>query len=182
MRTSRTIISVASGIGMGVLISILPLPINALFILVFGLILLVSLIRSPTRRNFLERLVEVGIAVVIVTVAIILPVKELDRKVGPMHYESMAVDDVCAALGHDWHVRVISRPYRRSEKVITFHTSVPMSRLEILNKLAKETGGKLEVGYCGTSASFLFGADPCFTSLRFDKLGSTTNTAPSATD
>jgi hypothetical protein len=58
---------------------------------------------------------------------------------------------------------------------IPFSTTKPMSRLKVLQKLAQETGGELQLGFCGTGATILFGAYPCFTTLKLAPQGGTTN-------
>jgi hypothetical protein len=105
-----------------------------------------------------------GLTVVIV--AVLLPVKNLDRIVGPMHYGTMTMDELTRSLARDW--RVFASPdYSASTNiVVAFSTSEPLTRREVLQKLARETGSEIRIGYCGTGATFLFGAHPSFTRLR----------------
>jgi hypothetical protein len=102
---------------------------------------------------------------VAIGLAAALPVKQLDRKVGPISYERMSIDGLCQSLSKDY--RVFARaPYPQgSDRFLAFHTDREMTKREVLQKLAAETDCDLHIGYCGSGASFLFGSHPSFTSL-----------------
>jgi hypothetical protein len=104
-------------------------------------------------------------ALVVVSIAVFLPTKHLDRRVGPIHYERMSLDSLCQALSKDY--RVFARaPYPQgTTQFIAFHTERAMTRREVLQKLAADADLDLHIGYCGTGSSFLFGSHPSFTRL-----------------
>jgi hypothetical protein len=151
---------------MGGVLSILPLPFNVLLIVVLSVFSVVSLSRLRSRLNWIERSLEASVAAGVVLAAIVIPVKHLDRSVGPMHYDPMPLDQLTRALAKDWGVHISLDSLTSSERVMAFSTIEPMSRRQVLQKLARESGGELDIGYCGTGATFLFGAYPSFTRLK----------------
>lgn len=92
-----------------------------------------------------------------------------------MRYEAMPLGQLTRRLFEDWRVMVSSDSLASSERVVAFSTLAPMSRRQVLQNLARETGAELRIGYCGTGATFLFGAHPSFTRLRFAPLIGLTN-------
>jgi hypothetical protein len=106
------------------------------------------------------------VAIAVVVTATCLPVKQLDRSVGPMNYKAMSLLQLTQLLAEDWRVFVRPDSLIATGKVTAFKTTEPMSRPQVLQKLARETGGELHIGFCGTGATFLFGAHPSFTKLR----------------
>lgn len=55
---------------------------------------------------------------------------------------------------------------RASGAVVSLARDRSMTKKEVLEKLARDTGTELRIGYCGTAANLLFGAHPSFTTLR----------------
>ncbi len=156
---------VATGVAMGVAISIVPFPLNVLCAaLVLGF-WLVRPSRLPSTKGASHWMVA-GIAAATVLGAILLPVKQLDGSVGPFRYEPMSMEDLCRRLGRDHRVFVSADQQTGTNRVPAFFTDHAMSRRAVLQKLARETDCELRIGYCGTGATLLFGAHPSFTRLR----------------
>jgi hypothetical protein len=152
------------GFGAGAAVSVLFFPLNFLLALVLLLWLLVRLFRrAPGVR--VKHLVAGGIGLATVAVAIVLPVKQLDGRVDPFRYERMSLDELCQTLGRDHHVLVSADRWTGTNVVDAFATERVMTRREVLGQLAQAANCELHIGYCGTGATFLFGAHPSFTRL-----------------
>ncbi len=162
----KLIVLIFLGFVAGGIISILELPFN------FGLILLflvwgpVAMARSKSRFETRGYLVVFAVGVVTIVVAILLPVKQLDGQVGPMDYERISLRDLSQRLRDDWDIRIMTCEPEAANTFLTFKTEERMSRRQVLEKLADETSRDLTIGYCGTGATFLFGANPSFTTLH----------------
>jgi hypothetical protein len=153
------------GVLIGFVLSYLPLELAILL----GIALFIAYAINWFRRAKVHkrrRYVVGAIAALATTfLAASLPVKQLDGMVGPMHYKTMTLFELTQALGQDWSVMVT--PDSDDNRVINgFETTERLTRRAVLEKLARETGMELHVGYCGTGASLLFGAHPSFTTLR----------------
>jgi hypothetical protein len=153
------------GCGAGVVISILFLPLNFLLALVLLVFLLMRLF-GRTISGRVNYLIAGGIGLATVAVAIALPVKQLDGRVGPFRYGRMSLDELCQKLGKDHRVLVSADRWTVTNLVDSFATESGMTRREVLEKLAREANCELHIGYCGTGATFLFGAHPSFTRLH----------------
>ncbi len=154
------------GLVEGGLISIMPLPLNLGFILLFLILWPISLARSKTPVERMGHLIKICVGVGTVVMAILLPVKQLDGQVGPMHYEEISLPRLCDRLNEDWHVSVWAYDSAIAHTAVTFRTEGRMSRRQVLEKLADDMNMDLEIGSCGTGATFLFGSLPCFTRLQ----------------
>ena len=100
------------------------------------------------------------------TICFFLPLKELDTEVGPMAYYDIPLPELCDRLYADWGI-VCHLPDLSSETCrLTFVTDQPMSRREVLEELSTTTHRRLQIAYCGTGATILFGAHPSFTYLE----------------
>ena len=163
MKKAQAISSIAFGFFIGCLVSILPLPLNLIALVAFYIYFLAALCLSSSHRK--QRFLAVGTTAVVVAIAICLPVKQLDRSVGPIHYAPTPFNQLTDKLRNDWSIYVMPDFSNPDESLAAFDTSVPMSRRRVLEKLAHDTGRELHVGYCGTGATFLFGAHPSFTRL-----------------
>jgi hypothetical protein len=166
-RTTRVALSgILFGILVGALISVLPIPEN----IVAAAIVVTGWIAIRIRRGvqFTGQAVAVAAVVAAVTigVATIAPVKQLDGVVPPIRYEHMSLAELCDSLARDHRVFVRPEQALRAQPVLVFRTERPMTRREVLQKLASDTGTHLDILYCGTGASLLFGAHPSFTRLR----------------
>lgn len=154
------------GIIVGALVSLLPIPEN----IVAAAIVVTAWIAIRIRRGaqFTGRAVAGAAAVgaVMVVVATIAPVKQLDGVVPPVRYEHMSLAELCDSLARDHRVFVKPEEAVRAQPVLTFTTERPMTRREVLQKLASDTGTHLDILYCGTGANLVFGAHPSFTRLR----------------
>jgi len=153
------------GFTAGAAVSILFLPLNFFLALVLLILLLVQLFRRPSSER-VGHWIAGGVALATVTVAIVLPLKQLDGRVGPFRYGRMSLDELCQALCRDHRVFVSADRGTVTNMVDSFATERKMSRREVLEKLAKEANCDLHIGYCGTGATFLFGAHPSFTRLH----------------
>ncbi|MBI4680938.1 MAG: hypothetical protein HY753_06985 [Nitrospirae bacterium] len=154
------------GLVEGGIISVISQPISLWLILLFLLLWPISILRSASSVERIGHFIKIGIGVFTVVLAIFLPVKQLDGRVGPMHYERMSLYDLSRRLSKDWSIRIMPYDLNLDNTFLTFGTDKRMSRLKVLQKLAKETDSDLRIMYCGTGATFLFGASPSFTTLR----------------
>jgi hypothetical protein len=77
----------------------------------------------------------------------------------------MPLTGLTAALAQNWQVFAKVDFPEGTNLFLAFRTDRPLTRREVLQKLARETRSTLRVRYCGDAATFLFGAYPCFTSL-----------------
>ncbi len=82
-----------------------------------------------------------------------------------MRYERMPLETLARSLHHDWRVPVRVRDAQSKSVVVSFRTAEAMTRREVLELLARESSLDLRIRYCGTGATFLFGAHPSFTTL-----------------
>jgi hypothetical protein len=78
----------------------------------------------------------------------------------------MSLDQLTQTLQREHRVFVIADNSIRTNILDSFVTERAMNRREVLEKLAKEAHCELHIGYCGTGATFLFGAHPSFTTLH----------------
>lgn len=166
MKIPRTMFrQLAIGFAAGPAVSVLPLPLNFLLGLVSIGFWFVRLVRRVP-RDAVGYSFSATAGIVTVAVAILLPVKHLDWAVGPIRYEQMSLDDLCQLLSRDY--RVFVHPERRAATniFIAFSTDRAMTRRDVLRKLARDANCDLRIGYCGTGATFLFGAHPSFTRLN----------------
>jgi hypothetical protein len=153
------------GFAAGALVSVLFFPLNFLVALVLLGPLLAGLIARPPGGRA-RHLITCGVGLATVAVAIVLPLKQLDGRVGPFRYGRMSLDQLTQTLQREHRVFVTTDNSIRTNVLDSFVTDRAMSRREVLEKLAKETDCELHIGYCGTSATLLFGAHPSFTSLH----------------
>lgn len=155
----------ALGIALGSVLSLTPLPFNYPAFAVACGMGFVAFFRRRESLLWQRRFVVCVVAAAAVTVAIWLPVKHLDRKVGPMSYERMPLESLTRSLHQDWRVPVRVRDAQSKSGVMSFRTEEAMTRREVLEKLAGESSLDLRIRYCGTGATFLFGSHPSFTTL-----------------
>jgi hypothetical protein len=161
-----TIKPLLTGILIGGMLSVIPWEFALL--LACGLLVLCYFRWRRSAGPDARRACVVGVlaGLTVVIVAVLLPVKNLDRIVGPMHYGTMTMDELTRSLARDWRVFASPDYSASTNVVVAFSTSEPLTRREVLQKLARETGSEIRIGYCGTGATFLFGAHPSFTRLR----------------
>jgi len=154
------------GILAGVVVSVIPWELACL---ITGLLLVMFCVkfRHYAGTNPI-RVVSISVpaALAVVVVAVLLPVKHLDREVGPISYGTMTLDELTRSLATDWEVYANPDYSASTNVVIGFRTSGPMTRREVLRKLSRETGSEIRIAYCATGASFLFGASPSLTRLK----------------
>jgi hypothetical protein len=155
--------SVCFGLAVGGVYSAVGSGINIIAsIFVAGVaIVIVVRKRMPTLRT---SLIATVVGVVTTYIAAALPVKALDAKVPPLHFEQMRLGDLCEELDWHHHIWVHAEPENAMIQ-IAFSTERRMTKREVLEKLARDTGTELDIGYCGVGESLLFGAFPSFTRL-----------------
>ena len=153
------------GLAEGGIISIMPAPFNFVFILLLLILWPISIMRSSSPVETIGHFIKIGVGILTVVLAIFLPIKQLDGRVGPMHYERMSLYDLSRQLYTDWSIRIMAYDPSATNTFVTFGTDKRMSRRKVLQKLAEETDSDLRIRYCGTGATFLFGADPSFTTF-----------------
>ncbi|HBO42993.1 MAG TPA: hypothetical protein DD670_03475 [Planctomycetaceae bacterium] len=148
-----------------VVLSILPFE---LFLLMVSALLITAIVLAY--RHVGKRGVTFIMALcVVLAVCALLPVKELDKKVGPIEYRNMTLFEVCEQLRIDHGIICLVLDSPAKECRISFLTDRPLSRRQVLQKLSKDTNRPLHIGYCGTGATLLFGGHPSFTYLEEKK-------------
>jgi len=153
------------GLAIGALVSVLPFPLHYLSIVALGIYAALTLITKRSVLTIKSRAMELAGFAAMVGIAIFLPLKQLDQKVGPIHYDPMPLNELQLALSRDWHVITMPLGKHENEPMISFTTDTALSRRKVLEKLARETGGDLYISYCANGSTFLFGAHPSFTML-----------------
>jgi hypothetical protein len=149
----------------GGIVSIVPLPINFLFLILWPFSIFCSISKEERTKHFLK--IVVGIFTIIM--AILLPVKHLDGCVGPMRYERMSLYALSLRLNADWAMNITSLD-SGINTFLAFKIDQKVTRQEVLEKLAKDADCDLRIGYCGTGATLLFGAHPSFVTLHPRKI------------
>ncbi len=154
------------GFAAGAITSIVPIELGVLVVPGLVILWIVAARRRPTGLGLTSYVMAGIAALATISIAALLPVKHLDRKVGPIGYERMSLDVLCQALSRDY--RVFARaPYPQGTNLfLAFHTDREMTRREVLQQLAADTDCDLHIGYCGSGASVLFGSHPSFTRLN----------------
>jgi len=157
---------VISGILAGVVVSVIPWELAFLMTALLLVVFFVKFRHYAGTNSIPVVSISVPAALAVVVVAVLLPVKHLDREVGPFIYRTMTLDELTRSLATDWEVYANPDYSASANVVVGFRTSEPMTRLEVLRKLSQETGSEIKIGYCLTGASFLFGASPSLTRLK----------------
>lgn len=156
----------ALGLFEGVLVSVLPIEFNLLVIPAILILWAVAWIRSATAQERVGHRLKMLTAVGCTAIAALLPVKELDIRVGPMDYPEMSFGELEENLLKDWGISIQASDVRLYERRVAFVVPRRTSRREVMAMLARQTNTDLDIGYCGSGAFLLFGACPCFTRLR----------------
>lgn len=156
----------ALGLFEGVLASVLPFEFNLLVIPAILILWAVASIRSATAQERAGHRLKMLTAVGCAFIAALLPVKELDIRVGPMDYPEMSFRELEENLLKDWGISIHASDSRLYERRVAFVVPRRASRREVMAMLARQTNTDLHIGYCGSGASLLFGACPCFTRLQ----------------
>jgi len=94
------------GLAAGALVSILFFPLNFLVALVLLGPLLAGFIARPAGGR-IRHSITCGVGLATVAVAIVLPVKQLDRRVGPFRYGRMSLDQLTQRLEREHRVFVM---------------------------------------------------------------------------
>ena len=150
----------AIGLAAGALLALMIAPANIVTAIVLA-VLAVVLIRRQTiriRRGGIVALVAAAVLAFVVTK--LVAVGPLDRKVPQLAYGAMALDEVCDLLAAQHNVFVTVEDPSARGMTITFSTDREMTRLQLLQKLAHDSGTELRIGYCGV------GDYPAFIRLR----------------
>lgn len=135
------------GLVLGTAISIFPIEISLLGACA-------ALIFLSVRRYWIS----LSIAFLVCFVAVQLPFHRLDRKVGPFAYGPMKVDELVQKLRDEQGVPLMVVDDQVNGRAIEFSVAHPVTRREVLEKLAAETNSKLSYKGCGNGASLLFGS------------------------
>lgn len=154
-------VKIVVGVIGGLILSLLPFT---AFLFLCVLLLIVFFIRMRTAGWRHDAITLVAVVIVLI-VCYLLPTKQLDAMVGPMAYHDVTLGELCDRLYQDHGIicHVYDEPGRTCR--LSFWTSQPLSQRNILEKLSRETGRSLHIGFCGTNATILFGAYPSFTYL-----------------
>jgi hypothetical protein len=172
----RISLKLAVGIVLGLILSVIPvLPYVFLFL---GLALLIACLIRMYYFGWRRDILTVLSTVVVIAICAVLPVKQLDVKVGPMAYPEISLSELCERLKADHGI--ICHVWSPSGKVsrLSFSTDQPLSRREVLLKLSKDAQRPLSILYCGTGATILFGGHPSFTYLGEPLSVKDENTSP----
>jgi hypothetical protein len=150
------------GVGsvLGLILSVIPISVFALLTVA---LLTLSLVRVCVNRRFDAGLILP--ACIAVIICFLLPVKQLDVRVGPMAYEGLSLSELCDRLYSEYGIICHVLDESGSPRRLSFSTDQPLSRRSVLEKLSRDTNRPLRIGYCLTNATILFGASPSFTYL-----------------
>lgn len=164
----RTPASIAVGAVVGLVLSVIPICI-CLLLSVALLVVLFIRMRSLSWRRDAGTTVAVCI---VLMVCFVLPVKQFDGKVGPMAYDDLSLSELCDRLYKDHGIVCFALGESAHASRISFSTSQPLSRRDVLKRLGRDTNRPLHIGYCLSGATILFGAHPSFTYLgeEFDRV------------
>lgn len=165
MRARSTFKFALLGFAAGAVVSILFFPLNFLAALILLIPLLAMLFARPPGGKT-RHLIASAVAAATVAVAIVLPVKQLDGRVGPFRYGRMSLDQLCQALSKDHSVYAMADRSTGTNVLDSFVTERRLSRREVLEKLSHDADCELHIGYCVNGATFLFGAHPSYTRLH----------------
>lgn len=99
-------------------------------------------------------------AVGTMAICVVLPVKWWNARVPAVSYENMPLGEACDRLQREHGIVCYFLDKDLRNQTISFSTSGPMSRREVLEKLSRDTGTAVTTPYCGTGASLLFGPHP----------------------
>ncbi len=159
------------GFAEGGFVSVIPLPLNLGFILLFLLLWPILHARSATPAERLGYFIKIGVGVLTVVIAILLPFKLLDAEIGPMKYERMSLYELSQHLRDDWHFPMRVSDPGATNTFLTFRIGKPASRRFVLEKLAKETNRELKLVFVGTGSpsTFLLGMNPTIIYLEPQK-------------
>ncbi|MHC4954619.1 MAG: hypothetical protein ACYTGZ_12105 [Planctomycetota bacterium] len=109
----------------------------------------------PSASQKRARLASLFVIVAAVGLCLVSP-KHLDREVGPAQYQDVPLSELCTRLDRDHGIRC-SVDDGLGQGRIDFEIPHPMSRREVLRKLAEESGLDLWLDGCGTGATILWG-------------------------
>jgi hypothetical protein len=163
----RSIIGLGVGTVLGLFLSVIP-PIAFLLLGVISLAVVgVTLCIYGWRC---DAATVVPVTCIVLAICACLPLKQLDVEVGPIAYDDLSLTELCDRLNADYGIicRVLDR--RAQSRRLSFFTDQPLSRRKVLEKLSRDTNRPLHIGYCGTNATVLFGADPSFTYLGTEEV------------
>lgn len=104
-----------------------------------------------------------------IVVSCLLPMKALDRKVGPFAYRDISVRELCWKLFSEQGipVRLVDvSPGSVHDDPVEFVVAREVSKREVIEQLCRAHNLQFVEGYCGTGASALFGGAPSFCHTR----------------
>ena len=84
-------------------------------------------------------------AVGVVVIAMLLPVKHLDGKVGPMSYPAMPLEELGKKLSEDWQVPVHLFDKALAQRRVAFVIKEPLARREVLQRLSQASHREAEL-------------------------------------
>jgi hypothetical protein len=153
------------GISIGLIVSILPIGTNFLA-LILGLAIPITSFAVVHGKNFIRKGLCVAMIFGAIALCRALPVKELDQEVEPFHYDRISLWHLQESLFKNHGISVYTNNEKTGNRVVEFSVPRKMTKRMTLEKLARDTGLKLRIAYCGTGSSILFGGHPSFTTLE----------------
>jgi len=160
-KSKRPLALVAGGVGLGVLVSVLPVYFS--LVLVLALLLWAGL--QVCRGRGGDAAIWLFPAMLTVLLCLHLPVKRLDSIVEPVTYHDLTLVEICGRLREERGVVCWAYDEQARNERVSFSTLDPISQRALLQKLARDTWRPLKIAYCAHGATILFGAHPSFTSL-----------------
>ena len=155
--------SIIVGLVAGALFSVLPLELMMMVPVVLAVLVAHFLgvaVRVRNVRLFVPTLGLLSVAVATTVAAAWAPVKYVDRKTfGPLETPCTAVRDLVSAMDIPESAFGPGVNSEALDRTVCVANSRPTLR-EVSDALEKQTGLKLLIGYCGTSATILWGGYP----------------------
>jgi len=157
--TKKWAIQGAGAVAWGIFFSVAPVP-EALFlgaILWFPLLAWREYVRAKRYGFWPGFLLRLAIFATIITVALLLPVKQQDTlRVGPFPKADVSLSEVSEQFS-----RRAEFPVGRGDSLVRLPSLRPSFR-EVVAAVERDTGLHARVGYCGTGATLLGGGYPMY--------------------
>ena len=118
IRSRHILVCIGVGGAIGRLLSITP-AIIVLPVLIAAIIVWVHAVRSP--RFGPRRLIRIlcpASSIAVVFIATLIPIKPLDKKIGPLDYPVMPIAALAASMGEDYGIQIDTRHMANTNLVV----------------------------------------------------------------
>jgi len=141
-------------------ITLAALPIDAWILFAPPLLLLWLATSLPIRPRLPARALGTLVMVGTLWLCARLPVKHMDRVVGPAEYRGLTLQTLSSRLYEDHGIICDVTSADIENRIVDFTIPSPMSRRKVMHKLAHDTRLGLHIAGCGNGASLLWGTGP----------------------